>query len=134
MIQNSRYALPSALISEVAVVERVFPLPLVPGYVRGLINRYSTPYALIDIGLLLFNIPSGASKTVVLKESVDKLAFLIDDVLDIADIARDKLLKVEQESEEAMPLIESSFEWQGGPVFCIGVGDFARRIRKDFEA
>jgi purine-binding chemotaxis protein CheW len=132
-VQGRHYTLPSKLISEVAAVEKVFPLPLVPDYVRGIINRYSAPYALIDVGLLLFKAPSQAAKAVVLKETVDKLAFLIDDVTDIADVGPDQLFKVEQESEDGESavsgLIESSFEWQGEPVFCLNVGELIRFMK-----
>jgi purine-binding chemotaxis protein CheW len=136
-IQGRRYTLPSNLISEVAVVEKVFPLPLVPDYVRGIINRYSAPYALIDVGLLLLKTPSEAAKSVVLKETVDKLAFLIDDVTDIADVTQDKLFKVDQGPESgestASGFVESFFDWQGEQVFCISIRELVQRIKKDFE-
>jgi purine-binding chemotaxis protein CheW len=129
-IRGRRYTIPSKLISEVAVVEKIFPLPLVPDYVRGIINRYSAPYALLDVGLLLLKAPSEAAKVVVLKETVDKLAFLIDDVIDIADVGPEHLLKVEKEAEnEVSGLVESSFDWQGEPVFCLNVKELIQFIK-----
>ncbi|MDR0600580.1 MAG: chemotaxis protein CheW [Treponema sp.] len=140
MIQDGLYALPSRLIGEVTVFEKAFPLPLVPGYVRGIINRYSVPYALIDIGFLLVKNPSAGTKVIVLKEEVDKLAFLIDDVTDIADIAPGDLLKIEREESagSAEPegmgkLVGSSFEWKGRRVFCLETGELIGRIKRDFE-
>ena len=52
-ILDETYALPSRLIGEIALLDTVYPLPLLPPYIPGIINRYSAPYALIDIGLLL---------------------------------------------------------------------------------
>jgi purine-binding chemotaxis protein CheW len=146
-IQDRRYALPSKLINEVAAFEKVFPLPLLPGYVRGIINRYSVPYALIDIGFLLVKNPSGSAspsmaKVIVLKEEVDKLAFLIDDVSDIADILPGNLLMVDQTGEASeggvagfasSGLITASFDWKGGQVFCLGIGELIAQIKKEFE-
>ncbi|MCL2833589.1 MAG: chemotaxis protein CheW [Treponema sp.] len=131
-IQKKLYALPSAIIGEVAALERVFPLPLVPGYVKGLINRYSVPYALIDISLLLFNETSGSKKIIVLKEEIDKLALLIDDVTDIADPDTQKIMKIEQETSMA-GLVNSYFEWKDGQVFCIDAAEIISRIKRDFE-
>ncbi|MDR1930759.1 MAG: chemotaxis protein CheW [Treponema sp.] len=132
-IQGRRYGLPSKLINEVAVVEKVFPLPLVPDYIKGIINRYSTPYALIDAGLLLLKTPSTeARKAVVLKETVEKLALLIDDVTDIADVEDEELLKVEQEAGDggAPEFIESSFDWQGEAALCLNMGELIRFLKE----
>jgi purine-binding chemotaxis protein CheW len=37
------YTFPSRIISEVTTFDTVYPLPLVPEYVMGIINRYSAP-------------------------------------------------------------------------------------------
>jgi purine-binding chemotaxis protein CheW len=137
-LRDRYYAIPSRLINEVAVFEKAFPLPLLPSYVRGIINRYSVPYALIDIGFLLLGEPSGDSKLVVLKEEVDRLAFLIDDVTDIADILPEDLLKVEQEESAdsglaVSALVGASFEWKGSQILCLEVGELIRQIKKELE-
>ena len=131
-VQDKRYALPSGIISEVAALEKVFPLPLVPAYVRGIINRYSVPYALIDINFLLFGDVSKAGKVIVLKEEVDKLALLIDDVTDIADLNQEELIKTEQEEGGIAGSISAFFEWKGSPVFCLDAGELISRIKHDF--
>jgi purine-binding chemotaxis protein CheW len=131
-VREKRYALPSKLIGEVAALEKTFPLPLVPSYVRGIINRYSVPYALIDISLFLFSDISSAQKVIVLKEEVDKLAFLIDDVTDFADLSSDKLIKIEQDDSAAGGSISAYFEWNDNPVFCLETGELINRIKQDF--
>ena len=128
-IREKLYALPSKIINEVTVLEKVFSLPLVPEYVRGVINRYSVPYALVDISFLLFRDSSSAQKVIVLKEEVDKLAFLIDDVTDFADISPDKLLKIDQEEISA---ITAFFEWKDSHVFCLEIEELIKTIKGDF--
>ena len=132
-IREKQYALPSKIIGEVATLEKVFPLPLVPDYVRGIINRYSVPFALIDICFLLFNDFSSARKVIVLKEEVDKLAFLIDDVTDIVDISPEKMMKIEQEENALAGSINAFFEWKGNQVFCFDTTEILGRIKLDFE-
>jgi purine-binding chemotaxis protein CheW len=134
-VREAWYALPAKIISEVTVLEKVFPLPLAPDYVRGIINRYSVPYALIDIRLFLLNDASDARKVIVLKEEADKLAFLIDDVADIADLSPGQLMKIER--EEASPVspvnsITAFFEWKGGHVLCLDIGELINRVKEDF--
>jgi len=132
-IKEKRYALPSGIISEVAALEKVFPLPLVPDYVRGIINRYSVPYALIDISFFLFKDTSEAQKVIVLKEEIDKLALLIDDVTDIVDIPAGKLMKIEAEENTEDKAANAFFEWKGNHVFCLETGELISRIKQDFE-
>ena len=131
--RDKRYALPSKIISEVAVLEKVFPLPLAPDYVRGIINRYSVPYALIDLSYLLHKDASNAGKIIVLKEEVDKIALLIDDVTDIADLSPEELLKTEQGESDSLDLVNAFFEWKGSHVLCLNTGELLTRIKQDFE-
>ena len=132
-VQDKRYALLSKTISEVASLEKVFPLPLVPDYVRGVINRYSVPYALIDISFLFFNNASNARKVIVLKEEVDKLALLVDDVTDIADIPPEELIKTEQEENEVSGSVSAFFEWKDYHVFCLDAEELINLIKQDFQ-
>jgi len=131
-IRDKQYALPSAAINEVAVLEKAFPMPLVPAYVRGIINRYSIPYALIDIEYILYNELSNAQKVIVLKEEIDKIAFLIDDVTDIADISPENILKIEHEENTFAASINAYFELNGNHVFCIDTEDLINKINQDF--
>ena len=133
IVQEKRYALPSKFINEVAVLEKVFPLPLVPDYVRGIINRYSVPYALIDISCFLLRESGSARKVIVLKEEVDKLALLIDDVADIADLPSGDLMKIESEENAPSGSVTAFFEWKGNQVFCLDTMDLIGRIKQDFE-
>ena len=131
--QEKRYALPSWIISEVAALEKIFPLPLVPDYVRGIINRYSIPYALIDLNYLMHKEISKAGKIIVLKEEVDKVALLIDDVTDIADLSPEEMMKTEQEEASTAGIVNAFFEWKGLPVFCLDTTELLSRIKQDFE-
>ncbi|MHB9290952.1 hypothetical protein Holit_00022 [Hollandina sp. SP2] len=135
-IQERLYTLPSSMINEVAVYDKAYPLPLLPEYVKGIINRYSVPYALIDLGLFMLKTPSDLSKVVVLKESFDKVAFMIDDVVDIVDVPLEQILKVEQgtESQDTTAVIEASFEWHKMDVFILSIREIINRIKMDFEA
>ena len=132
-VQGRHYALLSKTVNEVASLDKAFPLPLVPDYVRGIINRYSVPYALVDLSFLLFKIPSSSQKVIVFKEEVDKLALLIDDVVDFADIPPEKLMKTEQEETGISGSVSAYFEWKANQVFFLDAGELISRIKQDFQ-
>jgi purine-binding chemotaxis protein CheW len=129
------YTFQTKIISEVTAFDRAYPLPLVPQYVIGLINRYSAPFALLDLGMLIQESPTPKSKVVVIKETIDKLAFLIDDVVDIVDVPVSAVMKIEQGTGETgiIGILESSFEWKGNNVFVLGMRQILERIREDFD-
>jgi purine-binding chemotaxis protein CheW len=129
-ILGGYYSFPSRVISEVAVFDAVYPLPLMPDYVLGIINRYSVPYVLFDIGQLLFRTSAPRGKILVFKDNIDRIAFLIDDVIDIVDVQNEKLLTVERsaESQELTEMIASSFKWNGRDVLVLDVEHILNKV------
>jgi purine-binding chemotaxis protein CheW len=124
------YAFPSVYVGEIAVFDAVYPLPLMPEYVLGIINRYSVPYVLLDIGLLLTGESSRGGKVLVVKEDIDRIAFLIDDIADIADIAKGRLIEVERgvEDGDAAEIISGSFKRNGGDIFVLDIRRILDRV------
>ena len=129
-ILDKLYGLPSRLIGEIALFDTLYPLPLMPPYVPGVINRYSVPYALFDIGLLLFKTPGPRNKVLVLKDDIDRIALLIDDVAGIADIPEEELIGIERsaESDDTAETISASFNWNGENVFVLDVQRILARV------
>jgi purine-binding chemotaxis protein CheW len=129
-ILGRRYTFPSSYISEIAVFETVYPLPLMPGYVLGIINRYSVPYVLFDIGLLLLKTPTPRGKVLVFKDQIDRIAFLIDDITDIADIPQTQVIPVERSSEsgDLAEIIAASFRWHENDVFVLDIERILSRV------
>ncbi|MDR1899338.1 MAG: chemotaxis protein CheW [Treponema sp.] len=133
------YALPSRFISEIALFDKVYPLPLLPNYVLGIINRYSAPFALLDISLLISGQPGPRSKVLVLKApegsdpaNLEKTALLIGDVLDIVEVPPSEVLPVEKGGPEA--LVESSFSWKGRNVLVLDVQGLISRAAGEIAA
>ncbi|MCL2763669.1 MAG: chemotaxis protein CheW [Treponema sp.] len=129
-ILGKSYAFPSRLIGEIALYDMVYPLPLMPPYVLGVVNRYSVPYALFDIGILFHNKQSPRSKVLIFKDEVDHIAFLIDDVSGIADINPDELFIMERSagSGDLTDAVAASFNWNGNDVFILDVHSILSRV------
>jgi len=127
------YSFPSRVIGEIALFDAVYPLPLMPSYVLGVVNRYSIPYALFDIGILFYNTPVPRNKLLIVKDYIDRIAFLIDDVTGIADVQSDKLLNVERsaDSNDLTEAVSASFNWNGSDVFVLDIQKILSRVTGD---
>jgi purine-binding chemotaxis protein CheW len=132
-LMNRLYSFPSHYIGEIALFDTVYPLPLMPPYVLGVINRYSIPYALFDIGLLFHNTPSPRGKVLIIKDNIDRIAFLIDDVMGISGIQQEKLLNVERNSgsNDLTEAVQSSFKWNSSDVFILDIQKILSHVKED---
>ena len=132
-ILEKLYCFPSRLIGEIAVFDTVYPLPLMPPYVLGVVNRYSVPYALFDIGLLFSKTPSPRNKVLIVKDEIDRIAFLIDDVTDITDILPENLLNIERNSNmsDIAEAVYASFKWKGNDVFALDINRIIERVSQE---
>ena len=132
-ILGRQYAFPSRFIGEIALFDTVYPLPLMPAYVLGIINRYSVPYALFDIGLMLFNNASSRSKVLVLKDNIDRIAFLIDDVNGIIDVPLENVIAVDRgaDLDDMAEAVSAVFKWNDGEVFALDIQRILARVSSE---
>jgi len=132
-ILDRYFCVPSIYIGEIVLFEAAYPLPCVPPYVAGVINRYSIPFALFDIGILLYNKPCLQKKVLVFKESIDRIAFLIDDIEDIVDIPKDELFLTEgnKETNDNTEIVSASFKWKNNDVLVLDVQKIINRVAGD---
>jgi purine-binding chemotaxis protein CheW len=132
-IFSRQYAFPAQDIGEVAKCEPLYPLPLLPSYVLGVINRYSIPYALFDIGFLLTNVPGPRNEALVIKSDIDHVAFSIENVSGIADITPDKLIKIGtgSKSVEINSSVCASFDWNGADVYVLDIRRLLARVAQE---
>ena len=134
-IFERQYAFPAHVIGEVANCEPLYPLPLLPSYVLGVIDRYSIPYALFDTGFLLSNMPGPRNEALVIKSDIDCVAFSIDTVSGFASIGPGKLNSLETGSgpHELTSEVYASFNWNGGDVFVLDVRRLLARITDEAD-
>jgi len=132
-IFGREYAFPAEIIGEVANCDPFYPLPLLPSFILGVIDRYSIPYALLDIGFLLSEMPGPRNEALVIKGDIDRVAFSIDTVSGIASIGPDKLLNLTTGSgpHELTSAVYASFKWNGGDVFVLDVRRILARVTEE---
>ncbi|MCL2265143.1 MAG: chemotaxis protein CheW [Treponema sp.] len=132
-ILDKLYSFPSRIISEIAIFDTVYPLPLLPPFVLGVVNRYSIPHALFDIGLLFHKTASPRKKIIIIKEEIDHIAFLIDDVSGIADIHTENIYIIDRDSQsgDLSDAVCASFKWNENDVFVLDVHRIIGRISQE---
>ena len=128
-ILNKLFCFPSSMISEIALFETVYPLPLLPPFILGVVNRYSVPYALFDIGILFYKTPSPGKKVLIIKDEIDRIAFLIDDVSGIAEIQPESFLIIDRNSgaNDLSDAVCAAFAWNGNDVLVLDVNKILER-------
>lgn len=129
-ILGKYYSFPSRIIGEIALFDAVYPLPLLPPYLPGVINRYSVPYALFDIGLLFYKTPSPRNKVLIFKDEIDHIAILIDDVSGITDVHTEDLFIMDRgaDAAELTDIVCASFKWNNCDVHVLDVRRILDRI------
>jgi len=134
-ILGKLYSFPSRMIGEIALFDAVYPLPLMPSYVLGVINRYSVPFALFDLGILFNETPSSRNKVLILKDNIDRIAFLIDDVSGIIDILPENVYVLERNSEadDITEAVSASFNWNGNDVLVLDINRIMLRISQEIS-
>jgi purine-binding chemotaxis protein CheW len=132
-ILGKLYSFPSRIIGEIVLFDAVYPLPLMPSFILGIVNRYSIPYALFDIGLLFFNTPSPRKKVLVVKDSIDRVSFLIDDVNGIAEVQHCDLFNLERgsDSTDLTDMVCASFNWNNNDVLVLDMQKILGRITEE---
>jgi len=132
-ILGKLYSFPSRQISEIALFDTVYPLPMMPSFVIGVVNRYSVPYALFDIGILFYKTPCPRNKVLILKDEIDRIAFLIDDVTGIADIQPENLFITERGAEtgELTDAVGATFAWNESNVFVLDINRILSRVSEE---
>jgi len=132
-VSDRQYAFPAQVVGEVANCDPFFHLPLLPSYVLGVIDRYTVPYVLFDISLLLANTPGPRKEALVVNKEIDQVAFSIENVSGIADITPDKLMKIESGTGpfELHSAVYASFKWHGEDVYILNIRQLLARIMNE---
>lgn len=100
-INTTKYALTSSWVKEIVTDEKIFPLPFVPHFISGLINRHGEPYTIIDPAVLFGEPPQSSSLFLVLND-LDKNCLRINEVLEFINQDIANLTKLENENKDSL--------------------------------
>lgn len=53
--ENDQYALKASIVREVFIKKNIYPVPMVPDYIKGIINLRGNVIPILDLSLMFFN-------------------------------------------------------------------------------
>jgi len=127
---NKKYAIQSNLIQEILRNNDIFPIPFVPPYIKGVLNSYGTPYAVLDISLFLENEIQNSKLFMILKgdyhtaiQITDLQEFHTLNDIEIQDFIDEKNVR----------FFSSVISYQGESIPIMNVDAILSTIREEIE-
>ena len=129
-IQSGIYAVPSTSVRELLREVDVYPLPFVPPYIDGVLNRYGEPYVVIDPSMLLNNEAQDASLFLVFNDD-NKMCIRISDVYDFYTVPNEDIKFFLDKDKKV--LFKGTFKYNDSEVPIIDQNAVLEKVEKDFE-
>lgn len=129
-INEKIYAAPSNFVRELLRDVDVFPLPFVPSYIDGVLNRYGDPYVVIDPALLLRDGKQNNSLFLVFNDD-NKISIRISDVYDFYTIPVTDIKTFTD--QDVQNFYQGTFKYKDDDVLILNQEAIIERVEKDFE-
>lgn len=130
-IGNKLYALPTEQVKEILRDAQVFPLPFVPSYLKGVVNRYGDPYAVIDPAVIIGEPEQKSSIFIVLNNETHS-CLQITDVKDFYTTKESEIVPFAQ--SEMTDYFEGTITFDYEPVLILKANAFIERVGKDIAS
>ena len=128
---NSLYAIPAESVKEILRDATVFPLPFVPPYVNGVLNRYGDPYVVIDSAVLEGKDPQNSFLFIVLNDESHS-CLRITDVKDFYTATENDVVHFSE--AELSDYYDGTITIKGEKAFVLKVQAIIEKVGKEIAA
>ena len=132
-IGDQTFAYPTEEVDETIKVTRIFPVPLAPSYIKGVINLRNRVIPIVDGGRLLWDRDTESDTAIILKVKGESVGLLVEKVLGIAEV-EEEAIRSKEEIEIAdvrEDLVGGLFERDSQVVFIMTLSEVIKpRERK----
>lgn len=125
------YAIPADSVKEILRDATVFPLPFVPPYVNGVLNRYGDPYVVIDSAVLEGKEAQQSMLFIVLNDE-SHTCLRITDVRDFFTASEKDVIHFSE--EELSDYYEGTLKVKNQEVFVLKVQAIIEKVKKEIAA
>lgn len=125
------YAIPADSVKEILRDATVFPLPFVPPYVNGVLNRYGDPYVVIDSAVLEGKEAQDSFLFIVLNDE-SHTCLRITDVKDFFTATEKDVVHFSE--AELSDFYEGTLKINGQEVFVLKVQAIIEKVGKEIAA
>mgnify|MGYP002624852124 CR=1 FL=1 len=124
------YAIDSSAVKEIVRNNLIFPIPFAPDYLKGIINCYNSPIAVIDFALMQGEEAQTKRMFLVLKDK-QGVAFQISDVEEFQNGASTNAQDFANQNE--MPFFSGTLSCKDRLVPLIATEHIIDKVRADLE-
>ncbi len=125
------YAIQTSFTREIMRDLAVYPLPFVPAYVNGVLNRHGDPYTVIDPMILLGKEPQNNSLFLVLNFDTEQLCLRISDVIEFLPIKANEIKKFS--NHISVTYFEGTITWKEKEIPILNTRSFIDKLRLDLN-
>ena len=130
-IGEKRFAIPAETVKEILRDATVFPLPFVPAYIDGILNRYGDPYVVINPATLEgYDAPKSFLFIVLNDESHSCLR--ITDVKDFFSASEKDVVQFNE--SELSDYYDGTLKVDGEDVFVMNIQAIIEKVGKEIAA
>lgn len=125
------YAIPSGDVKEILRDAAIFPLPFVPPYINGVLNRYGDPYVVIDSAVMEGKDPQKSFLFIVLNDE-SHTCLRVTDVKDFFSATENEIVRFSE--AELSDFYEGTLNINGKNVFVMKVKAIIEKVGKEIAA
>lgn len=125
---DSLYAIESNYVREITRNAAIYPLPFVPKYIKGVLNNYGQPFAVVDIALLMEE-ASLQSKLFMILNDDSCTALQISDILEFGSLEAKELHKISDDDD--LNLFIGTVDFQGKEAPVLNIASLLQRVQND---
>lgn len=126
-VGEQTFAYETADVVKTVNIDRVFMVPRVPSYVKGLVNLRNTAVPIIDMGVLLWDKPLSTSTAIMLYINESLVGILVDKVLGIVNVSQIKDKGQVDIVDVREDLVRGVFDRDGDVVFVLDLDSVLTR-------
>ncbi|MDQ7037866.1 MAG: chemotaxis protein CheW [Aquificota bacterium] len=120
-VKDQEFSCETDTVVETVRVDRVFPVPLAPNYIRGVMNLRNNVIPLVDVRSLLWGERSSGDTAVIVQEGDRVVGLLVDTVVGIHEVSPKEVRKVREEEVEGIKreFVRGTFKRNNRVIFLI---------------
>lgn len=125
------YAINSSDVREILRNNEIFPMPFVPPYIRGILNSYGIPYAVLDLSLFINNERQDSRLFMILKDQ-NNLSIQVTDIQEFhssSDVTLQTL-----SNQDDTPFFTGAISFDGVTAPILNIPGILEKIRTDLES
>lgn len=126
--ENVLCALPAGQVKEILRDSVIFPLPFVPPYVNGVLNRYGDPYVVIDPAVITGKAAQKSLLFIVINDE-SHTCFRINDVKDFYSASDSDVIRFSEDEESEY--FEGTLYLDGQNALVLKTRAFLDKVGKD---